>query len=109
MGLYNALHLVDLDCCTGPLPLGNNSVRAVTCVGVLSYIWNFTKLFTEWCRVTSSGGIVIFTHRQELWDGDVGSVRSSAKELEVGKKWVPLFFSEPEAYMPRNPAAEFIR
>jgi len=99
-GIYVNLVNCDLECAeTGKTPFDDRSFAGVTCVGVLSYVKNFDKVFAEWCRVTAPGGFVVFTHRVQLWDGDVDAVRTAAEK----SNWVKRFESEPEDYMPKNP------
>ena len=99
---YTATRRMDLE---EPLPLEGDGFDAVVCVGVLSYVRDFRRLFAEWCRVTSPGGVVVFTHRAHLWRGDDGS-REAARELEAAGTWTLTFASEPRPYMPNNPDPE---
>ncbi|CAE7683950.1 METTL27 [Symbiodinium microadriaticum] len=99
--LYNSLTSWDLEGSQGPLPFIDDSFSAVVCVGVLSYVQLFEKVYKEWCRVVAPGGHVIFTHRDTLWDANVHSCRSAAASLQ---KWRLIQSSEPEAYMPATPA-----
>ena len=98
--LYNSLTSWDLEGSQGPLPFNDDSFSAVVCVGVLSYVQIFEKVYKEWCRVVAPGGHVIFTHRDTLWDANVHSCRSAAASLQ---KWRLIQSSEPEAYMPATP------
>eukprot|EP00931_Biecheleriopsis_adriatica_P121245 TRINITY_DN96331_c0_g1_i1.p1 TRINITY_DN96331_c0_g1~~TRINITY_DN96331_c0_g1_i1.p1 ORF type:complete len:253 (-),score=29.60 TRINITY_DN96331_c0_g1_i1:176-934(-) len=105
---YTSTACWDLQCSNGPYPFAGNSFSAVVCSGVLSYIQDFDAVFKEWCRVTAPGGIIVFTHRAPLWDGDEHSCRSSASALGVGSTgsaayWEQLFCSEESDYMPNNP------
>merc|ERR1712216_931435 len=97
-GLYEELLVANLECVDQLLPFPQDHFSAVACVGVLSYVHAFNRLFQEWCRVTSPGGIVVFTHRQELWDGDVDGVRRCAEALER-EGWAKQYISEPQEYM----------
>ena len=98
--LYNSVTCWDLEGSQGPLPFTDDSFSAVVCVGVLSYVQLFDKVYKEWCRVVAPGGHVIFTHRDTLWDANVHSCRSAAASLQ---KWHLVQSSEPEAYMPATP------
>lgn len=94
-GTYGSTH----NCRIESMPFADNSFAGIACVGVLSYVQVFDEVFKEFCRVVAPGGLVVFTHRQPLWDDDVDSVKSSAKLCP----WTNLFESDPEDYMPLNP------
>ena len=99
---YTATRRMDLE---DPLPL-EGPFDAVVCVGVLSYVRDFRRLFAEWCRITSPGGVVVFTHRAHLWRGGDDASREAARELEAAGTWTLTFASEPRPYMPNNPDPE---
>lgn len=104
-GVYGSLRNADLDCWSAPLPFGSGSFAAVVCVGVLSHVKNFQVLFAEWCRVTAPGGLIVFTHRTDLWDGDVESVQTCAcRAVRQSHSWVQRHSSPPEEYMPHSPS-----
>jgi hypothetical protein len=67
---------------------------------VLSYINRYDVLFAEFARSVGPGGMVIFTHRTDLWDNDVNNIQTTAGEMNA---WDLLYMSEPSLYMPDNP------
>jgi len=101
--LYTQLKECDLE---ATLPFEKNEFGFVTCVGVLSYIHNFRAVFAEWCRVTQPGGLIVFTHREDLWGGDVDSVQSVAKEMEKCGVWQQVLVAEPSYSMPDKPTSQ---
>eukprot|EP00602_Paraphysomonas_sp_CaronLab_P008687 CAMPEP_0185036270 /NCGR_PEP_ID=MMETSP1103-20130426/28991_1 /TAXON_ID=36769 /ORGANISM="Paraphysomonas bandaiensis, Strain Caron Lab Isolate" /LENGTH=220 /DNA_ID=CAMNT_0027573755 /DNA_START=69 /DNA_END=731 /DNA_ORIENTATION=+ len=99
-GLYTELKQGSLD---ESLHFESSSFSAVISVGVFSYVENFTTLFTEVVRICKSEGVVVFTHRTQLWDDDFRGCRSAAEFLEIQGKWRSVYIGEPEEYMPQNP------
>ena len=94
--------MIDLDAlATKPFIFEDNSFGGVCCVGVLSYIHDFAALFAEWARVTRTGGVVVFTHRSELWEA--GGAQPAAAALERRGAWRRVHESPCMPYMPRNP------
>ena len=68
---------------------------------MLSYIHDYAALFAEWARVTRAGGVVVFTHRVELWAD--GGAQPAAAALEQRGVWRKVHESACLPYMPRNP------
>ena len=52
-------------------------------------------------RVTRPGGVVVFTHRKELWA--TGGAKAAAATLEGRGLWKKVHESPCLPYMPRNP------
>jgi len=101
--LYKSTACCDLECSEGPSPFADKSFSGVICVGVLSYVQKFDAVFKEWCRVTAPGGLIVFTHREPLWDGDEHSCKTVAAAMEGAGSWTQVLCSEPSEYMPNNP------
>lgn len=101
--IYELLQQCSLE---AELPFADRTFSAAVSVGAFSYVHNFSHLFHELCRVTAPGGIIVFTHRQPLWDSDTDSIQSSAAALSAKGLWSELYVSGPEPYMPRNPDPE---
>lgn len=106
-GVYSDMKVVNLE-----LPHAeqgfevNGTYDAVTCVGVTSYIRDFTNLMNDWSSMVRPGGVVAWTHRPELWDVDEAKCASVAQKLVDEKKWELVFKSEPLPYYPKNPKPE---
>ena len=63
-GIYDELLVSDLQ---QPLPYEDDSVDAVVCVGVLTYVPDVAAIWVEFCRVTRPGGRVVLTQRDDVW------------------------------------------
>ena len=50
-----------------PLPYETHAFTALMCVGVLTYIPDTDGILREFCRVVQSGGLVVFTQREDLF------------------------------------------
>jgi len=97
-GVYAKQQVLDLQ--HFPLPFANNSFSAVNCVGVLTYIEATKNLLREFIRVTTTEGMVVFTHRDDLLRQQ--NFQRILDELETELLWEKVFISEPEPYLPGN-------
>ena len=90
-GLYSRLVCVDPES-PEQLPFEDKTFDAIACDSVLSYLHKFDRLFSEFFRITKPGGVVIFTHREELWTLDIDNVRTIASN----KLWKLRHVSDPQ-------------
>ena len=96
-GVYDQLGVADLQ---QPLPLGDDAVDGVLCVGVLTYLPDVTSVWREFCRVTRPGGVVVFTQRDDVWvERHCAAV---VDQLERQRRWKLLHVGVPEPYLPGN-------
>ncbi len=95
--IYADLQPVDLN---GPLPLENDSIDGILCVGVLTYV-DQTPLLREWMRVLRPGGVAVFTCRQDFWDSR--DFESSLGTLEAEGSLKRVEVTGPMPYIPGNP------
>ena len=88
-GAYRGVAQVDLE---GRLPVADGAVDAVVNVGVLEYLPDPAATLEEFVRVVAPGGVVVVTHRSDLWEADdldgvlddlraAGSVEPSVERL----------------------------
>ena len=63
-GVYDALHTMDMNL---PLTLPSDSYDAVTCIGTFTSTHVKPEAVTELARVTRSGGVLVFTVRDDYW------------------------------------------
>ena len=63
-GVYDALHTMDMNL---PLTLPSDSYDAVTCIGTFTSAHVKPEAVTELARVTRSGGVLVFTVRDDYW------------------------------------------
>ena len=63
-GVYDALHTMDMNL---PLTLPSDSYDAVTCIGTFTSTHVEPGAVTELARVTRSGGVLVFTVRDDYW------------------------------------------
>ena len=63
-GVYDTLHTIDMN---NPLTLPSDSFDAVTCIGTFTSTHVKPKAVTELARVTRSGGVLVFTVRDDYW------------------------------------------
>ena len=63
-GVYDALHTMDMNL---PLTLPSDSFDAVTCIGTFTSTHVKPEAVTELVRVTRSGGVLVFTVRDDYW------------------------------------------
>ena len=63
-GVYDALHKMDMNL---PLTLPSDSFDAVTCIGTFTSTHVKPEAVKELARVTRSGGVLVFTVRDDYW------------------------------------------
>ena len=63
-GVYDALHTMDMNL---PLTLPSDSYDAVTCIGTFTSTHVKPDAVRELARVTRSGGVLVFTVRDDYW------------------------------------------
>lgn len=97
-GAYDELMLVDMQ--SLPLPYEANAFAGLQCVGVLTYVPDTGGVLREFCRVVQSGGLVVFTQRDDLF-----AQRNDAavlQTLEDEGLWTMVSVSAPQPYLPKN-------
>jgi predicted TPR repeat methyltransferase len=63
-GAYDAIERADLQ---QPLSLEDDSVDAVVCVGVMTYLPDVEATWREFARVARPSGVLVATQREDLW------------------------------------------
>ncbi len=63
-GVYDTLHTMNMNL---PLRLPSNSFDAVTCIGTFTSTHVKPEAVRELARVTRSGGVLVFTVRDDYW------------------------------------------
>jgi len=95
--VYDRLEYADLN---KQLPLDDESVDGILCIGVLTYLEE-AAIFKEWLRVLQSGGVVVFTSRDDFWQSR--GIAEMLNRLELEGRWEPLHVSQPMPYLPGHP------
>ena len=96
-GIYDELVVSDLQ---QPLPYEDDSVDAVVCVGVLTYVPDVAAIWAEFCRVTRPGGRVVLTQRDDVWRER--RCNDVLHDLERAGRWTVLHLGPPASYLPGN-------
>jgi len=94
-GAYSTLEVADLQ---QPLDLEDDSVDAVVCVGVMTYLPDVEKVWREFARVTRPDGLVVVTQREDLWPAR--HCRAVVERLHDDGVWAPLDITGPAPYLP---------
>ena len=96
-GVYDELRPTDL---TQPLPLADDAVDAVVCVGVMTYLPDVEAVWREFARVVRTPGHVVLTQREDLW----GPRRCQEVVDRLGSEgiWTPVDVHGPAAYLPES-------
>ena len=96
-GIYESTQQADLQ---QRLPVDDDSVDAVVCVGVMTYLPEVEAVWREFARVARPSGLVVVTQREDLWQGrDCPAVVDRLQEEGV---WVPLDITGPAPYLPEG-------
>ena len=95
--VYAGLAVVDL---TAPLPFADRRFAAVGSAGVFTYIADVGATLRELIRVTSTGGVIVFSQRTDLWK----SRDTEATLDQLGESGIcEVFSTEPQPYLPGHP------
>ena len=94
-GTYDSLRAADLQ---QRLYLDDDSVDAVVCVGVMTYLPEVEAVWREFARVVRPGGVLVTTQRDDLWDAR--NCQSVVDRLTAERTWTPLEIAGPAPYLP---------
>ena len=96
-GAYDGLGEADLQ---QRLPLDDDAVDAVVCVGVMTYLPEVEAAWREFTRVVRTGGLVVATQREDLWAerGCQGIVDRLTRE----GTWTSADVTGPAPYLPEG-------
>ena len=95
IGAYDSTERADLQ---QRLPLDDDSVDAVVCVGVMTYLPEVEAVWREFARVTRPGGLVVVTQREDLWEAR--GCQAVIARLHDDGVWTPLDLTGPAPYLP---------
>lgn len=95
-GAYDMLKAADLQ---QPLDLEDDGVDVLLCVGVMTYLPDVDAVWREFARVVRSGGLVVVTQREDLWEPR--RCREALEQLATEGVWEPLEISTPAPYLPQ--------
>ena len=96
-GAYDSLEQADLQ---QRLPVETDSVDAVTCVGVMTYLPDVEAVWRELARVARSGGLVVVTQREDLWPAR--ECQAVVDRLRDEGVWTPVEITGPAPYLPEG-------
>jgi predicted TPR repeat methyltransferase len=96
-GAYDSIEHADLQ---QRLPLEDESVDAVVCVGVMTYLPEVEAVWREFARVARPGGLVVTTQRDDLWDAR--ECQAIVERLQDDGVWTPLEITGPAPYLPEG-------
>ena len=94
-GAYDSVEQADLQ---QRLPLEDDSVDAVVCVGVMTYLPDVEAVWREFARVVRPGGLVVATQREELWGSR--ECQGVIDRLQREGVWTPVEIAGPAPYLP---------
>jgi len=98
-GIYQ--HLIQADVCQR-LPYEDDAFDATTCLATLSFFDDAEPAFREFCRVTRGEGIILFSHRRDLFE--MRDCLELCQRLEHEGLWKREHHSDWTAYIPGHPA-----
>lgn len=96
-GAYDSLEQADLQ---QRLAIDDESVGAVVCVGVMTYLPEVESVWREFARVARTGGLVVVTQREDLWHAR--ECQAVVDRLQTGGVWTPLEIRGPALYLPEG-------
>lgn len=95
-GAYDALERADLQ---QPLDVDDDSVDALVCAGVMTYLPDVEAAWREFARVVRPGGVVVVTQREDLWEPR--RCQEVVDRLATEGVWTPLDVEGPAPYLPQ--------
>lgn len=96
LSVYRALEVVNLQAL--PLPFAGDSYDALICIGVMTYIPDTEGVLREFARITRSGGKVLVSQREDLFDSR--AFRETFRAL--GDVFSEITVTDPQPYLPDN-------
>ena len=96
-GAYDAVETVDLQ---QRLPLPDDCVDVLVCVGVMTYLPEVESVWRELARVVRAGGLVVVTQREDLWQAR--QCQAIIDQLQSEGVWAPLEITGPAPYLPEG-------
>ena len=96
-GAYDSAEQADLQ---QRLPVDDDSVDAVVCVGVMTYLPEVEAVWREFARVARPGGLVVVTQREDLWEPR--ACQAVVDRLQDEGVWAPLEITGPAPYLPEG-------
>ena len=96
-GAYDSLAQADLQ---QHLAFDADSVDAVVCVGVMTYLPDVEAIWRELARVTKPQGVVVVTQRDDLWQAR--HCQAVVDRLEHEGVWTALEVTGPAPYLPEG-------
>ena len=94
-GAYDSLGQSDLQ---QRLAFEDDSVDAVVCAGVMTYLPEVEAVWREFSRLTRPGGVVVATQREDLWH--TRNCQVVVEQLQADGVWTPLEITGPARYLP---------
>jgi predicted TPR repeat methyltransferase len=96
-GVYDSLEAADFQ---QRLPVDDESVDAVVCVGVMTYLPEVESVWRELARVVTPGGVVVVTQRDDLWDER--ECQAIVDRMQGEGIWTTEDISGPAPYLPEG-------
>jgi predicted TPR repeat methyltransferase len=96
-GAYDSLERADLQ---QRLAIEDDSVDAVVCVGVMTYLPEVEAVWREFARAARPQGVVVATQREDLWHER--ECQAVVDRLQSDGVWTPLEITGPAPYLPEG-------
>jgi predicted TPR repeat methyltransferase len=96
-GAYDSLEHADLQ---QRLAFEDDSLDAVVCVGVMTYLPEVEAVWREFARVARPEGLVVATQREDLWH--TRKCQAVVDRLQNQGVWTPPEITGPAPYLPHG-------
>ncbi|WP_321495189.1 class I SAM-dependent methyltransferase [uncultured Desulfobacter sp.] len=96
-GVYEDVHIVNMH--EKPFCYEDNQFANLICIGTLTYIEDVPEVVREFARITTPGGMVIFSHRTDMIDDEF---TGKLEAIKADKVLEEVHISDPKPYLPGN-------
>ena len=96
-GAYGSVEHADLQ---QRLPVPDDGVDVLVCVGVMTYLPEVETVWREFARVVRPGGLVVVTQREDLWDAR--GCQAVVDQLQNEGVWTQPEITGPAPYLPEG-------
>ncbi len=94
-GTYDTVETADLQ---RRLAFDDDEFDGLVCVGVMTYVPDVERCWSEFVRIVGTGGVIVVTQREDLWIER--RCRRVVDDLAEAGAWTPIEVTDARPYLP---------